>query len=67
MTSSLMKGRPLSWEENEKDIAAHPAQGKSDAAKKGVIQAEKNKTKEDQGNEEDKEDEEEEDEDDEDE
>ncbi|ELW69730.1 High mobility group protein B1 [Tupaia chinensis] len=55
-------------EKYEKDIAAYRAKGKPDAAKKGVVKAEKSKKKkEEEEDEEDEEDEEEEDEEDEDE
>ncbi|GAB5566260.1 high mobility group protein B1-like [Prionailurus iriomotensis] len=62
MTSSLMRRRLRSLKEKyEKDIAAYRAKGKPDAAKKGVVKAEKSKKKkEEEEDEEDEEDEEEE-------
>ncbi|KAL6032640.1 hypothetical protein STEG23_033715 [Scotinomys teguina] len=54
-------------EKYEKDIAAYRAKGKPDAAKKGVVKAEKSKKKKEEEDEEDEEDEEEEEEEDEDE
>ena len=47
-------------EKCEKDIAAYRAKGKPDAAKKGVVKAEKSKKKKEEEDEEDEEDEEEE-------
>ena len=47
-------------EKYEKDIAAYRAKGKPDAAKKGVVKAEKSKKKKEEEDDEDEEDEEEE-------
>jgi len=63
MAQRLRALTTLSKEKYERDIAAYRAKGKPDAAKKGVVKAEKSKKKkEEEDDEEDEEDEEEEEE-----